>query len=52
MWHHFRIEINDEELKDTLEKLSVAIKSIKECCFKLEDMGVLVLTKDEAASGN
>lgn len=47
-----RIEIQDGELEQIMEELSQATETIYKCYSKLKTMGVLVIKKEEADSGN
>ena len=47
------IEVESGELEKTMEELNKAQETIRECYYKLAEMGVLtVREKTEAASGN
>ena len=47
------IEVESGELERTLEELNKALETIRECYYKLAELGVLtVRKKEEAASGN
>lgn len=47
------IEVESGELERTLEELNKAQETIRECYYKLAELGVLtVREKTEAASGN
>ena len=47
------IEVESVEFEKTMEELNKAQETIRECYYKLAEMGVLtVREKTEAASGN
>ena len=47
-----QVEIKDGELEQIMEELSQAMETIYKCYSKLKVMGVLVIKKEEADSGN
>lgn len=47
-----QVEIQDGELEQIMEELSQATETIYKCYSKLKVMGVLVIKKEEADSGN
>ncbi|SCJ79216.1 Uncharacterised protein [uncultured Flavonifractor sp.] len=49
--YSIRIEIQDGQVKEILERLNAAQETIYRCYQELQDLGVVVV-KEKAASGN
>ncbi len=49
----FCFEIDDEELQETMQKIEQALKTLNDCVFQLEQLGVAkVHRKEKTANDN